>query len=276
MGMLSSSAERSATPEGTLVRVGGRQLQIMVAGQGRGVVLFHSMLADQASFGGVFRPLSQSHKVTLVNLPGFGASDPVRGELADVADHLAAALGSCDLGAQPVFVGNGYGAFLTLLLAIRHPQLAARLVLIGCGAAFSESGRAAFVQMRSKARSQGLSGVADIAMARLFSGAFCVQRPEVLVQCREHFLAMSPDTFDDACRSLATLDLSDHLHEVTVPVLVVVGENDAATPPVMARELVAALPDARLHVLPGCAHVPQLQDPQRFLSVIRGFIDAQS
>ncbi|WP_291774835.1 alpha/beta fold hydrolase [Castellaniella sp.] len=263
-------------PGRTLVRAGSGQLQIMVAGQGQGVVLFHSMLADHASFSGVFEPLSRSHKVTSVSLPGFGVSDPVRGELEVVADHLAAALGSCDLGVRPVFIGNGYGAFLAIVLAMRHPHLADKLVLVGCGTAFSESGRAAFVQMRSKAKTQGLSAVADIAMARLFSGDFREKHPDVLAQCREHFLAMSPDTFDDACQSLATLDLGNHLHKVVVPVLVVVGEGDEATPPVMARQLVAALPNARLHVLPGCAHVPQLQDPQSFLAAIREFVDTQA
>jgi 3-oxoadipate enol-lactonase len=59
---------------------------------------------------------------------------------------------------------------------------------------------------------------------------------------------------------------------VTVPALVLVGEHDEATPPAMSTELAAGLADAQLVVLPGCAHVPQLQEPELFLDAIRKFV----
>jgi 3-oxoadipate enol-lactonase len=61
---------------------------------------------------------------------------------------------------------------------------------------------------------------------------------------------------------------------VRVPALVLVGEQDEATPPPMSRELAAGLPDARLKILPGCAHVPQLQAPKLFLDAIAEFLVA--
>ena len=61
------------------------------------------------------------------------------------------------------------------------------------------------------------------------------------------------------------------LHKVKVPALVLVGEQDEATPPPMSHELAAGLPDARLKIIPGCAHVPQLQSPRVFPRCDRGF-----
>ena len=60
--------------------------------------------------------------------------------------------------------------------------------------------------------------------------------------------------------------------QVKVPVLVVVGEHDEATPPPMSHEVAAGLPQARLKIIAGCAHVPQLQAPQAFLSAIGDFL----
>ena len=57
-----------------------------------------------------------------------------------------------------------------------------------------------------------------------------------------------------------------------VPVLVLVGEHDEATPPPMSHELAALLPQAHLKIIPGCAHVPQLQSPRLFLDAIGGFL----
>jgi 3-oxoadipate enol-lactonase len=61
---------------------------------------------------------------------------------------------------------------------------------------------------------------------------------------------------------------------VKVPVLVVVGEHDEATPPPMSHELAALLPQAHLKIIPGCAHVPQLQSPGGFLDAIGPFLRA--
>jgi 3-oxoadipate enol-lactonase len=78
--------------------------------------------------------------------------------------------------------------------------------------------------------------------------------------------------FRAACDALAELDLRPELGRVTVPVLVLVGEHDEATPPPMSHELAAGLPNARLKIIPGCAHVPQLQSPEAFLDAIGDFL----
>jgi 3-oxoadipate enol-lactonase len=71
---------------------------------------------------------------------------------------------------------------------------------------------------------------------------------------------------------LAGLDLRSQLAAVAVPVLVLVGEHDEATPPPMSHELAAGLPHAELKILKGCAHVPQLQSPRQFLGALEGFL----
>ena len=66
--------------------------------------------------------------------------------------------------------------------------------------------------------------------------------------------------------------LRPELNKVTVPSLVLVGEHDEATPPPMSHELNAGLPDSRLKIMAGCAHVPQLQSPGKFLDAIGDFL----
>ena len=64
--------------------------------------------------------------------------------------------------------------------------------------------------------------------------------------------------------------------DADVDALVVVGERDEATPPPMSHELAAGLPHARLKIIAGCAHVPQLQAPRAFLDTIADFLAAQA
>jgi 3-oxoadipate enol-lactonase len=243
-------------------------------GKGPPLFLLHSLLSDRASFDAIVPRLSQSFRVIVPELPGFGGSQAVGGGLADVADRMAEALRDAADGDEAIVLGNGYGGFVALQMAIRHPELATKLILADCGAAFSEAGREAFRNMAAAARAKGLSAITDVAMRRLFAPEFQARHPDLMRDRREAFLRTDPEVFQAACAALAELDLRPRLGEVKVPVLVLVGEHDEATPPPMSHELVAGLPNARLEVIPGCAHVPQLQSPEVFLAAIGDFLPA--
>ncbi len=248
----------------------GRQVSVERHGSGKSLWLFHSLLADRDSFAKVVGPLAKRFTVHLPELPGFGTSDAVDGLLA-VADRMAEAVRAssdvpCDV------LGNGYGGFVALQMAIRHPDLVSRLVLADCGACFSPEGRQAFLNMAAGASAGGLEKICDIAMRRLFAPAFQAANPELIAERRAAFLRVDKEVVIAACHALAKLDLRPDLARVTCPTLVLVGEEDEATPPEMSKELASSLPNARLQIIPGCAHVPQLQDPAAFLLAIHEFL----
>jgi 3-oxoadipate enol-lactonase len=242
------------------------------SGNGPALVLFHSLLSDRASFDRMVPELSERFRVIVPELPGFGQSEAVSGGLAAVADRMAGAVDDCADGEDVIVLGNGYGGFVALQMAIRHPNIATRLVLADCGAAFSGPGREAFRNMAAAAKANGLAAITDVAMRRLFAPQFQADNPELMRERRQAFLRTDPDVFRSACEALAELDLRPQLGQVKVPVLVVVGEHDEATPPPMSHELAAGLPQARLKIIPGCAHVPQLQSPSAFLDAIADFL----
>src|SRR5258708_10661981 len=174
-----------------------------------------------------------------------------------MADAVTDAAG----GKDAIVLGNGYGGFVALQMAIRHPNIATRLILADSGAAFSEPGRDAFRTMAAASKAKGLSAITDVAMRRLFAPEFQAAHPDLMRDRREAFLKTDAEVFRAACDALATLDLRSELSNVKVPVLVMVGEQDEATPPPMSRELAAVLPAARLKIITGFARVPQLQTP---------------
>ena len=251
---------------------GGVAVGATEVGSGRPLVLLHSLLADRGSFDRIVGPLSTDFRVLTLDLPGFGASTPLTGGLGDFADHMAEAIGQVAGGEPLMILGNGFGAFIALQLAIDHPALAAKLVLADGGAAFSEEGRAAFRGMASAAAAKGLASIEAVAMRRLFAPSFQADNPRLMAERRRAFLRTDADVFQAACRALAALDLRASAAQVRIPTLVLVGEEDEATPPAMSRELAALLPDARLDVLGGCAHVPQLQAPDAFLDAVLPFL----
>jgi len=185
---------------------------------------------------------------------------------------MAEAVKDAAAGSETIVLGNGYGGFVALQMAIRHPGIASRLILADCGAVFSQAGREAFRNMAAASKAMGLAAITDVAMRRLFAPEFQAQHPDLMRDRREAFLKTDPEVLQQACAALAELDLRGELSKVNVPVLVLVGEHDEATPPPMSHELAALLPNARLKIIAGCAHVPQLQAPAVFLDAIGDFL----
>ncbi|MEP9350690.1 alpha/beta fold hydrolase [Xanthobacter sp. KR7-225] len=250
-------------------RAGG--LTAHVTGSGPSIVFLHSLLADRGSLEPMVPRLAGDFRLVLLDLPGFGGSPAETGGLDGQADRIAEGLRAHCPGEAPLLFGNGYGAFLALATALRHPPAAGALFLAGCGAAFSEEGRAAFRFMAAKSAANGLEAVADTAMRRLFTPKMAALVPDQLAERRASFVATAPAVFVDACGILATLDLKDAARALAVPLFACAGALDEATPPVMAQELAALVPRGTFHLIADCAHVPTLQAPEEVERLMRGF-----
>src|SRR3954454_1825650 len=94
------------------------------SGEGPPLFLFHSLLSDRASFDAIVPELSKSYRVMVPELPGFGRSQAVGGGLAAVADRMAEVVTEAAGGQDAIVLGNGYGGFIALQMAIRHPKIA--------------------------------------------------------------------------------------------------------------------------------------------------------
>jgi 3-oxoadipate enol-lactonase len=252
--------------------MGKTRLDVEIVGQGRDLVLLHSLLSDRTSFEPLAARLADQRRLILVNLLGFGQSPAAGPALSDHADAVAAMFYDLGLPPETDVIGNGLGGFVALALASRHGMRFARMVLVGSGVAFPEAGRATFRALVDKVEQDGMGAVAGIAMRRMFPDAFIAAHPDVVAGREAVFRQIDPGVFASACRTLAALDLSDELACIQNPSLIVVGAEDQATPPALGRALAGRLADARLTLLPGLGHCPHIQDPDAFVAAIAPFL----
>lgn len=239
-------------------------------GAGAPLVLLHSLLTDGAAFDRVLPGLPG--RVLSMDLPGFGATEAARPEIDDFADRVAAFVSALGLD-RPTLVGNGLGAFVALAAAIHHGAALGRLVLVGCGACFPEPARAAFTAMAGAVERNGMDAVIPVALRRIFTEDYIDAHPDMAEERAEVLRRTDPAAFITACRALAAMDYRERASTVANPTLIVVGEEDAATPPELAEELRRLIPDAGLVRLPGVAHAPQIQDPRGFLAAVEPFLE---
>lgn len=242
------------------------------SGDGPPIALFHSLLTDRTAFDMVVDDLPG--RAISFDLPGFGGTGQEKG-IDGFADAMAEAISTVCAGELPIaVVGNGLGAFVALGAAVRHPGMIRRLVLAGCGATFPEEARPAFDTMTGLVEEGGMEAVAPVALRRIFTEEYLESHPDAVAERRRVLVGTDPEAFVTACRALKFVDFTDGTRSVEAPVLIVVGDEDAATPPAMAEALNRLLPSSTLVTMPGIAHAPQLQDPDGFVAVVQKFLEA--
>jgi len=255
-----------------LLKLGAVQVEYDQHGAGKPLLLLHSLLTEMTVFDRVLPRLSGLHRLTRLNLPGFGASSPV--ELATVAahaDHVARVIHALKLPSDTVIFGNGFGAFVALELAIRYGKRFGDLIVADTLTAFPESARAPFSAMAEKVSSGGMKAVLDTAIGRMFPPAFAQAHPEVIAERKVKLAAVDPQCFARACRALASLDLSANAANIDNRTLVMCGALDQTTPPALARELAQRIPGARYQEIPDSGHCPMLEQPVLLSEAILAF-----
>lgn len=242
-------------------------------GEGRDLVLLHSLLADRHAFDPVLPTLAAKHRVTLFNLPGFHGSQPAMLALMDA--YLAVIEDGFDefgITKDSVLIGNGFGGTVALAFALAHPERICKLVVSDAAAGFPPEGREAFAVMAQKVADGGLGSIAEIAAKRVFSPAYLSAHPEKMEERKKVLMGIDPKAFQAACRILQETDLVPLLHHMKVPTIVVCGEFDQATPPALNKQIVEKVPGAKYVELPGCGHCPPLEQAEQFLAAIKDFV----
>jgi 3-oxoadipate enol-lactonase len=253
----------------------GLEVEYRQSGAGPDLFLLHSLLTEMSVFDQVLPALAARHRVTSVNLPGFGASAPLPlHTVAEHAEHVANVIAALQLPASTAVFGNGFGAFVALELAIRHGARFRRLLVADTVPAFPEAGRVPFRDMAQKVRAGGMETVLDAAIGRMFPPAFQQAHPGVVAARKAALGKVDPQCFARACLALAQMDLTRKLPGIRNPTLVMCGTLDLTTPPALAQQVAQAIPGADYREIADSGHCPMLEQPALLVSLMEDFLSA--
>jgi 3-oxoadipate enol-lactonase len=255
----------------TTIRVGA-EVEYRQEGRGPDLLLLHSLLTEMSVFDAVAPALARTHRITRLNLPGFGASAAIElDSVADHADHVARVMDALELSFACDVFGNGFGAFVALELAVRHGARIGRLLVADTAAGFPEPGKAPFRAMADKVRTIGMSAVLDTAIGRMFPAPFQEANREIVSTRKAALAPTDPACFARACLALAALDLRPRLSAIRNPTLVMCGTLDQTTPPALAREVARVIPAGIYRDIEGSGHCPMLEQPEALVGLIESF-----
>lgn len=243
----------------------------------RVVLLMHAFPLGAGMWEGQARALPPGWRLIAPDVRGFGGStvdEPDENpRLDDYADDAIDLLHELRV-TSAVIGGLSMGGYVALAIARRQPSLPVALLLADSRAsADTPEGRANRRSMLALVDREGASGVARDMMPKLLGRTTLETRPTVEPVVRRLIKPQSPAAIRGAIlRMMERPDSFDVLERLTVPTLIVVGEEDVLTPVDDARRMQAAAKHAELVVLPETGHLANLERPDLFNDAVRRFL----
>lgn len=249
------------------ISVSGIDLEVEERGSGRPLLFLHSGEGLQPNWPWL-DALAENFRVIAPNHPGWGGS-PLPRWVSSVDDLAYLYL---DLAAQidlqdAFIVGNSFGGWIAAEMLVRDAsRFSANVLAAPLGCKFEGRTTREITDMHSLDR-ETLAALAWADPARGSEDYPAKSEVELtqIVQGREAFALFGWKPYMHSPR------LKNWLHRITVPTMVVWGEQDQITGKAYAEHWVNALPTAGLATIADAGHYPQFEQPEAFASLIAGF-----
>jgi len=266
---------RSDPGEVQRVMVNGVNLAVEVRGEGPAILFVHGYPLDRTIWSDQIAGLEGFRRIA-PDLRGMGRSDaPDLGySMGIYAADLAALLDT--LGVDDVILcGFSMGAYVGFEFVRRWRHRVRALILVSTRAeADAMEGRRARDAAAALARESGAGAVADSMLGKMLTAATIEESPSLAERVRALMAATPVPGMVGALAAMRdrpdSMDLLPTLEGI--PALVIVGEEDQLTPPERARAMVVALPEARLVVIPGAAHLTTMEKAGEATAAMRTFL----
>lgn len=217
------------------------------------LALIHGANDQAGTWFTVAPALARNYRVILPDLAGHGESEPKSGPIpiSLLVEKLELVLGK---ERELTMAGNSLGGWLVLLYALRHPRQLRRMVLEASGGL----NRPLAVPLVARNRDEAM-----VVLRAVHGPNF--NAPQWAIDALIERAAGSP--------MLRLTELLEHqiehrLGEIDIPATLIWGADDGVLPRAYGEALQQAIPNATLHVLEGAAHIPHMQQPERFLQCL--------
>jgi len=242
------------------------------------ILLIHGFPLNSSLWESQIEDLSDTARVLAPDLRGFGLSEatPAPYSMEMMADDCMGLLDSLGIQEPVVVCGLSMGGYIAFEFYRRFPDWVAGLILVATRAgADDEVGRAGRDNMIAGVRESGVEPVSRAMLPKLLAPT-TYERNELLVNfVREMVESSTPEGLVGALEAMKTRpDSTLLLADIDVPVLIIHGEDDQIIPVSQAEAMRDEIPNAKLVILPGAGHLPNLEQADAFNEAVWDFLQS--
>jgi 3-oxoadipate enol-lactonase len=232
------------------------------------LMLLHSLGTDHQVWQPQAETLAGQFRILRPDLRGHGRTDVPTGPytIEEMAGDVLTALDALGIDRLPV-AGLSIGGMVAQSLAAQAPDRISAIALLDTALAIPPAHL--WHERAATVRAAGMAAIADAVLARWLTTS---ADPVASDGLRALLLATAPAGYAGAAEAIAAANLTEATRCLRLPALVLVGEQDEATPRASAEALRDAIPGARLQVLPGAAHIPTVERPAEVTDALLDFL----
>jgi 3-oxoadipate enol-lactonase len=240
------------------------------------VVLNNGVLMSTASWAYQVPALAGRYRVLLYDCRGMWRSDHPKGPYSMElhADDLAGLLEALDVPTAHI-VGISYGGEVSMAFALRYPEKTRCLVLSSTVSQIDPLLRAGVGSWVAAAQARNADLLYHVVYPLSFSERWMRQHAAEAEQAKSRYKLLDFDAVLELFDAFLRLDLTQELHKIHVPAIVMVGDEDLIKPRKYAEIIAREIPGAEYVVIPGAGHALCWEAPNEFNTVALGFLAKQ-
>jgi 3-oxoadipate enol-lactonase/4-carboxymuconolactone decarboxylase len=237
------------------------------------LVLLHSLGTNAHVWDDQAEQLARSFRVIRPDLRGHGLTACTQGpyNMRLFAADLAGLLDALEIK-QAHIGGISIGGLIAQAFATAHPHRALSLILADTALAIPPA--QAWTDRAALVRAEGMGAIADAVIARWVTAAY-LDAPAT-AGLRAMLLRTPAEGYAAAAEAIAAADFTISTAALNLPALVIVGDQDQATPVASAEALHQALAGSKLVVVEAAAHIPTVEKPQAVTGAMLDFLQPET
>lgn len=255
------------------VRVNDIDIHYVIAGSGPCVTLAHSLATDLTLWDDVAAALAPHFTVLRYDARGHGWTSAPEGpyDFPMLVGDLVGLLDALKIE-RTHFVCLSMGGMLGQHFALAKPERLDRLAIVSSTSRVPPEGKPMWDERIAIARAQGMQAHVESTLARWFTAPYRQSHPEVMARVGALVAATPVAGFAGWGAAICTLDVTQQLSAVRAPTLVICGADDPGTPPAANAAIAAAIPGARLEIIPHASHQLVIEQAETFNRLLRDFL----
>ncbi|MEO5762035.1 MAG: alpha/beta hydrolase [Vicinamibacteria bacterium] len=258
----------------TSINIGGAEIQYQDKGNGAVVLFLHGFPLSLAMWDGQ-EALASRNRVVRFDARGFGQSQVGDSLLTmdRIADDAAVLIEKLRLG-PVILAGCSMGGYAAFSFVRKHAPLLRGLILVDTRAgADTQDARISRRELAGRVGREGARVAMESFLPKTLGETTKKSRADVVAKVKDMMLATPPQAIVNALNGLAARsDSTPTLREITVPTLIVCGEEDVLTPVLESEKMQREIKGSELVVIPKSGHLPSMETPDEFNALVSAFL----
>jgi 3-oxoadipate enol-lactonase len=238
------------------------------------IICSHCLAGNHHIWDPQMESLQDNYRILRYDLRGHGRTDAPEGDytMEQLADDVLALMDALEVE-QAHFMGISLGGMIAQSLALSHSERLSSLILCDTTCQIPKDTAPLWDERIAAARQNGMAALADGTLERWLSPEYRNQHPGTAQKIRKIVLETPVHGFAGCCRAISAFDVYDRLPGLSLPVLILVGENDPGTPVAASLQIQKQIRGSRLEVLPNAFHLSNVEAAGFFNNAILNFLE---